>query len=303
MSFDLVSILGPTASGKTSIASQLAKDYNGEIISADSRQVYRGMDIGTGKDLIEFQKYNINYHLIDIIEPIEEYNLFRFAKDFLIAFEQIKKKSKLPILVGGTGLFISAILQSYHLPEIDVAERDKLFSLTFNQLKEMLLELKPKQHNVTDLRDKDRIIQAILVERSKINDIPISPGINSLTMGVNPKREETKRRITERLKQRLDNGMIEEVSELLQKGVSMERLNYFGLEYKFVSQYIDGKINYNDMFQKLNSAIHSFAKRQMTWFRKMEREGVVINWFPPDSYPEIRDFVNNKLRNAESIPR
>jgi len=303
MSFDLITILGPTASGKTSIASQLAKDFNGEIISADSRQVYRGMDIGTGKDLIEFQKYNINYHLIDIVEPLEEYNLFQFTKDFLTAFEQIKKKNKLPILVGGTGLFISAILQSYHLPEIDDAERDELFSLTFNQLKEMLLELKPKQHNVTDLRDKDRIIQAILVERSKINDIPISPGINSLTMGVNPKREETKRRITERLKQRLDNRMIEEVSELLQKGVSMERLNYFGLEYKFVSQYIDGKINYNDMFQKLNSAIHSFAKRQMTWFRKMEREGVVINWFPPDSYPEIRDFVNNKLRNAESIPR
>lgn len=303
MSFDLITILGPTASGKTSIASQLAKDFNGEIISADSRQVYRGMDIGTGKDLVEFQKYNINYHLIDIVDPVEDYNLFKFTKDFLTAFEQIKKKNKLPILVGGTGLFISAILQSYHLPEIDDAEREELFSLTFNQLKEMLLELKPKQHNVTDLRDKDRIIQAILVERSKINDIPISPCINSLTMGVNPKREETKRRITERLKQRLHNGMIEEVSELLQKGVSMERLNYFGLEYKFVSQYIGGKLNYNDMFQKLNSAIHGFAKRQMTWFRKMEREGVRINWFSPDSYSEIRNFVNDQLSNAESLSK
>jgi len=303
MSFDLVTILGPTASGKTSIASQLAKDYNGEIISADSRQVYRGMDIGTGKDLIEFQKYNINYHLIDIIEPIEEYNLFRFAKDFLIAFELIKKKSKLPILVGGTGLFISAILQSYHLPEIDVAERDELFSLTFNQLKEMLLELKPKQHNVTDLKDKNRMIQALLVERSRKKGNKNFSNINSLTIGIKPKRDETKRRITERLRQRLANGMIEEVSELLRMGVPLEKLNYFGLEYKFVSQYIDGKLNYNDMFQKLNSAINSFAKRQMTWFRKMEREGVVINWFPPDSYPEIRDFVNNHLRNAESLSR
>jgi len=303
MSFDLITILGPTASGKTSIASQLAKDFNGEIISADSRQIYRGMDIGTGKDLVEFQNYNINYHLIDIVDPVEDYNLFKFTKDFRTAFEQIKKKNKLPILVGGTGLFISAILQSYHLPEIDDAERDQLYSLTFNQLQELLLELKPKQHNVTDLRDKDRIIQAILVEKSRINDIPISPGINSLTMGVNPKREETKRLITERLKQRLDDGMIEEVSELLQKGVSIERLNYFGLEYKFVSQYIDGKLNYNDMFQKLNSAIHSFAKRQMTWFRKMEREGIVISWFPPDNYAQIKDFVNIQLRNAESISR
>ncbi len=298
MSFDLITILGPTASGKTSIASQLAKDFNGEIISADSRQVYRGMDIGTGKDLVEFQKYNINYHLIDIVDPVEDYNLFKFTKDFRTAFGQIKKKNKLPILVGGTGLFISAILQSYHLPEIDDAEREELFSLTFNQLQELLLELKPKQHNVTDLRDKDRIIQAILVEKSKINDISISLGINSLTIGINPEREETKLRITERLKQRLTNGMIEEVSELLRKGVTMEKLNYFGLEYKFVSQYIDGKLNYNDMFQKLNSAIHSFAKRQMTWFRKMERESVEINWFPPDNYAQIKDFVNNQLRNA-----
>jgi tRNA dimethylallyltransferase len=303
MSFDLITILGPTASGKTSIASQLAKDFNGEIISADSRQVYRGMDIGTGKDLIEFQKYNIDYYLIDIIEPIEEYNLFRFAKDFLTAFEQIKKKNKLPILVGGTGLFISAILQSYDLPEIDDSERDELFSLTFIQLKDLLLELKPKQHNVTDLKDKDRMIQAIIIERSRVNENSIFPEIHPLTIGINPAREKTKLRITERLRHRLANGMIEEVSELLRKGVTMARLNHFGLEYKFVSQYIDGKLNYNDMFQKLNSAIHSFAKRQMTWFRKMEKEGVVINWFPPDSYPEIRDFVNNQLRNAESISR
>jgi tRNA dimethylallyltransferase len=303
MSFDLITVLGPTASGKTSIASQLARDFNAEIISADSRQVYRGMDIGTGKDLIEFQNYNINYHLIDIVEPIEDYSLFRFTKDFLSSFVEIRKRNKLPILVGGTGLYISAILQSYNMPEIDDAERKELFSLTFNQLKDLLLKLKPKQHNVTDLKDKDRVIQAILIERSRKNNKPIFPELNSLTIGINPKPEETKRRITERLKQRLTNGMIEEVSELLGKGVSAERLNYFGLEYKFVSQYIDGRLIYNDMFQKLNSAIHNFAKRQRTWFRKMEKEGIVVNWFPPDSYPEIRKFVNNQLSNEESLSK
>ncbi len=235
MSIDLLTVLGPTASGKTSIASQLAKDFNGEIISADSRQVYRGMDVGTGKDLMEFQKYNINYHLIDIINPLEDYNLFKFTKDFLVALKKIRETNKLPILVGGTGLYLSSILQSYHLPEIEDAERDKLYSLTFNQLKELLLELKPKQHNVTDLKDKDRMIQAIIIERSRSNEDLILSEINSLTIGIKPEREETKRRITERLKQRLANGMIEEVAELLRKGVPLDKLNFFGLEYKFVS--------------------------------------------------------------------
>lgn len=298
MPFDLITILGPTASGKTSIASQLARDIKSEIISADSRQVYRGMDIGTGKDLIEFRKYNIDYHLIDIVEPVEEYNLFRFVKDFQSSFEVIRKKNKLPILVGGTGLYISAILQSYHLPEIDDESGVELYSLKIDQLRELLLKLKLQPHNVTDFNDKDRIIQAILIERSRKIDNRLIAKINSLNIGIRPEREETKRLITERLKQRLANGMIEEVEELLHRGVSPEKLNFFGLEYKFVFRYIDGKINYNDMFQKLNSAIHSFAKRQMTWLRKMEKEGVVINWFPPGSYPEIKDFVNSQLSDA-----
>ncbi len=168
MPYNLLTILGPTASGKTSIAAQLAKDLNGEIISADSRQVYRGMDIGTGKDLIEFQKNNVKYHLIDIIEPSEEYNLFRFTKDFECAFEAINSKGKLPILVGGTGLYISAILQSYNLPKIDNEdESEDLNALTISQLKEMLIKLKPKLHNLTDLKSKDRLIKAILIERIK----------------------------------------------------------------------------------------------------------------------------------------
>jgi len=301
MFYDLITILGPTASGKTSIAVQLANDFNGEIISADSRQVYNGMDIGTGKDLIEFQKNNVKYHLIDIAEPFEEYNLFRFTKDFQSAFDEIKSKDKLPILVGGTGLYISAILQSYQLPEIDDDnELNTLSHLTYAQLKETLIKLRPKLHNITDLTSKDRLIKAILIERAKEKVNPTFGELKSLNIGINSKREETKRRITERLKQRLTAGLIEEVEELLRKGVSLEKLNYFGLEYKYVSQYIDGKLNYNDMFQKLNSAIHNFAKRQMTWFRKMEKEGVKINWFPAD-YTSIKNFVNSQLNNAKSI--
>ncbi len=301
MFYDLITILGPTASGKTSIAAQLANDFNGEIISADSRQVYKGMDIGTGKDLIEFQKNKINYHLIDIVEPSEEYNLFRFTKDFQSAFNEIRSKDKFPILVGGTGMYISAILQSYNLPVIvdeDESERFKL--LTISQLKDLLISLKPKLHNVTDLTSKDRLIKAILIERSSEKMNQTYNNLKSLIIGINSEREETKRRINERLKQRLAAGMIEEVKELLRKGVSLEKLNYFGLEYKFVSQYIDGKLNYNDMFQKLNSAIHSFAKRQMTWFRKMEKEGIKINWFSPD-YATIKNFVNSQLNNSKSV--
>jgi len=303
MSFDLVTILGPTASGKTSIASQLAKDYNGEIISADSRQVYRGMDIGTGKDLGEFHKYNVKYYLIDISEPIEEYNLFRFKRDFKLSFNEIQKTNKVPIFVGGTGLYLSAILQSYYLPEIDEKEKNDLSPLSLAQLKNLLLKLKPKQHNITDLQDRERMIQAIVVERSREKKQSAIPEYKSLTIGIEPERNETKTLITTRLKARLDNGMIEEVRALLSRGITREKMNYFGLEYKYVTQFIDGKLNYNDMFQKLNSAIHSFAKRQMTWFRKMEKEGVAINWFPPGNYSEIKNFVKEQLTDAENYSK
>jgi tRNA dimethylallyltransferase len=301
MPYNLLTILGPTASGKTSIAARLAKDLNGEIISADSRQVYRGMDIGTGKDLIEFQKNNVIYHLIDIIEPSEEYNLFRFTKDFESEFEAINSKHKLPILVGGTGLYISAILQSYNLPTIvNEAESDDLNELSISQLREILIKIKPKLHNLTDMKSKDRLIKAILIEKTRKNNCVTFSKLQSLNIGIDSDRKETKRRITERLKQRLSAGMIDEVEALLRKGISFEKLNYFGLEYKFVSQYVNGKLNFNDMFQKLNSSIHNFAKRQMTWFRKMEKEGVKINWFPPD-YPVIKDFINSQINNAKSV--
>ena len=302
MDYNLITILGPTATGKTRIAAQLARDINGEIISADSRQVYRYMDIGTGKDLIEFQKANVNYHLISIIEPSEEYNLFRFTEDFQSSFKKIIRDGKFPIMVGGTGLYISAILQSYYLPEItSEAELEKLSSLTLEGLKETLLKLKPKLHNKTDLTSKERLIKAILVEKSRRKNKQSISNFHSLNIGIKLDREEIKKRITKRLKERLSNGMIEEVKDLLQKGISPEKLNYFGLEYKFIDQYLDGKLNYNDMFQKLNSSIHNFAKRQMTWFRKMEREGVEINWFSPDNYPVIKNFVTTRLNESKNI--
>lgn len=299
MTLDLVTVLGPTATGKTSIAALLAKDFNGEIISADSRQVYKGMDIGTGKDLIEFQKPGIKYYLIDIAEPTEEYNLFRFTKDFNSFYDEIKTRNKLPIMVGGTGLYLSSILQSYDLPEIPDQEEFKLLNaLTTEQLKQILVELKPKLHNVTDFSNKERIIRAIVIERSRKKEDTFALRRNSLNIGIKLGREENKKRITGRLKKRLNSGMIEEVEELRRKGISKQKLENFGLEYKFVSQYIDGRLNYNDMFQKLNSAIHNFAKRQMTWFRKMEREGVAINWFHPENYPEIKSYVASRFSDG-----
>jgi len=302
LNYNFLTILGPTATGKTRIAAQIANDFDGEIISADSRQVYKGMDIGTGKDLIEFQLLNIKYHLIDIVEPTEEYNLFRFKNDFQSAYNQITIKNKLPVLVGGTGLYLSAILQHYHLPEITNKEEiEKLNHHTKSKLKEILLDLKPKLHNVTDLNDKERLIRAILIEKSRKENKHNIEQLNSLTIGIKLNREEIKKRITKRLKDRLANGMIEEVESLLNKGISSEKLDYFGLEYRFVGQYLKGKLSYNDMFQKLNSTIHNFAKRQMTWFRKMEREGVEINWFSPDNYMEIKNFVAIKLNEPKKI--
>jgi tRNA dimethylallyltransferase len=297
MSYDLLTVLGPTATGKTNLATNLAKDFNGEIISADSRQVYKGMDIGTGKDLFDFQKNKIKYHLIDICEPTEEYNLFRFINDFRNSFSEIKKKNKLPVLVGGTGLYLSSVLQSYNLPKIEnsIDELKELHSFSLNDLKNILINLKPELHNKTDLSDRERIIIAISVELGRKKNSSVQIKLKSLNIGIMLEREEIKRKITSRLKRRLSEGMIDEIKTLLQKGISAEKLEYFGLEYKFISQYINGKLNYNDMFQNLNSAIYAYAKRQMTWFRKMEREGVKINWFSPVDYFSIKNFVTERF--------
>ncbi len=305
MHYNLLTILGPTATGKTRIAVNLAKDFNGEIISADSRQVYRGMDIGTGKDLHEYKEKNVNHHLIDICNPSEEYNLFRFKEDFTNAFELINKNSKLPILAGGTGLYLSSIIQDYSLPKIvDEKKRTKgLNNLTKDELVKILQKLKPKIHNITDLVDKDRIIKAILVEQSRKVVKDKHKIFSSLNIGIKPSPEIIKKRITARLKKRLNSGMIEEVRGLFEKGVDEQKMNFFGLEYKYSCLYITGKLNYNDMFQKLNSAINNFAKRQITWFKKMEREGVIINWFTGENYNDIFKFTQDNIRNFDASTR
>jgi tRNA dimethylallyltransferase len=306
MGINLITILGPTATGKTRLAARLANYFNGEIISADSRQVYKFMDIGTGKDLDEYivDNTSIPYHLIDIAEPTEEYNLYRFKQDFNNAFNKINDKNRLPLLVGGTGLYLSSILQNYYLKE-SVKSKERINELeTFSEedLQKILLRLNPRQHNITDLINKDRIIKAILIEESTDQKIYKQRNlITSLNIGIKLERDEIKQRITARLKKRLNEGMIEEVKKLIEMSVSNEKLSFFGLEYKYIALYLNEELNYNDMFQKLNSTIHNFAKRQMTWFRKIEREGVVINWFDPEDFERILKFIEERITNETKL--
>ncbi len=299
MKYDLITILGPTAIGKTSIAIKLALKFNGEIISADSRQVYKYMDIGTGKDLNDYiidQNTTIPYYIIDVCHPNDDYNLFKFKKDFDNAYSYVKKKGKIPFLVGGTGLFLNAILSSYHIQEFDfnAPEYQYLYSKSGEELKKILFQYDDLVHNKNDYNDRDRMIKRIIILSNK-NKWQDENKINSLTIGIFSDREDNKKRITERLKYRLQNGMIDEVKKLLEMGITHERLFYFGLEYRYISLYLQNKLNYNDMYQKLNSQIHKFAKRQMTWFRKMEREGIIIHWFHPDNYDEIEKFVSKNI--------
>lgn len=299
MKYNLITILGPTATGKTRLAALLAHEFNGEIISADSRQVYTGMNIGTGKDLSDYIVDNetVAYHLIDIISPKEEFNLFLFNKYFFSAYNQIISKKKLPFLVGGTGLYLSSILQNYKLHEVEFKNEyyKKLNNINIDELKKILLKLNPTPHNTTDLLNKERIIKAIIIAQKDKKNYHDAAQINKLVIGILPERLEIKNRITERLKKRLKEGMIEEVELLIKNGVSIEKLKFFGLEYKFVGMYLNSELNYNDMFQKLNSAIHNFAKRQITWFRKMEREGVKINWLSFADFEKAKILINNFL--------
>ncbi len=305
MKFELITILGPTATGKTKLAAHLANQLNGEIISADSRQVYKFLDIGTGKDLADYiiDGNTVPFHLIDVAEPTEEYNLYNFQMDFYKEFEKIKNKEKIPFLAGGSGLYLSSILQNYKLKRADNSEEkiNELNSLSEEELRKTLLSLKPKQHNITDLIDKERIIKAILIEETdNKNNSKAYGSISSLNIGIKYERGEIKKRITNRLKKRFDEGMIEEVSNLLNIGITHDKLAFFGLEYKYISLYLLGDLNFNDMFQKLNSAIHNFAKKQMTWFRKMEREGVNINWFNGNDYNRILTLIEkNFVANAK----
>ncbi|NWF88223.1 MAG: tRNA (adenosine(37)-N6)-dimethylallyltransferase MiaA [Ignavibacteriaceae bacterium] len=298
MSSKLITILGPTATGKTKFAVKLAHKYNGEIISADSRQVYIGMNIGTGKDLSDYKigSKQIAYHLIDIIHPSKEFNLFRFKELFSKSFLDITSKNKIPFLVGGTGLYLSSIIQNYNLKKADFnSDRvSELNALSLDELQKHLLHLSPNVHVKKDLLSKSRMIKAILVEESK-ETIQEFPKINSLVLGIKMNRDEIRKRITERLKKRLEEGMIDEVKNLLNTGITYERIIAFGLEYKFIAMYLNAELSYDDMFQKLNTAIHQFAKRQMTWFRKMEREGVKINWLNGTDFEAACNLIDKNL--------
>jgi len=298
MRTNLITILGPTATGKTRLAAKLAQRYKGEIISADSRQVYIGMDIGTGKDYNDYAINNtkINYHLIDIVRPDQEFNLFMFKELFAKTFSDIISRNKLPFLVGGTGLYISSIIQNYDLKKADFnsSRINELEKMEIEDLRNLLLKLNSQIHYKRDLFSKERVIKTILVAEAK-EGLKYFPKINSLVLGVNMNRDEIKKRITERLKKRLDEGMVDEVKRLLESGITFERLASFGLEYKFISMHLQGKLSFDEMFQKLNTAIHQFAKRQMTWFRKMEREGVKIEWLNGADFDTACGIIDGSL--------
>ena len=284
MKYDLITILGPTATGKTSLAANLSAILNAEIISADSRQVYRGMDIGTGKDL---EDYNIGeqvipYHLIDIVDAGYEYNVFEYQKDFYKVFNEIRSRKKLPILCGGSGMYIESILNGYKL--IQVPENKILRDQYKNTKTEELIKILSSYgslHNISDTSDRKRLIRAIEIQEFKKTNKDVQtklPAINNIIFGIDLERDEVRSRITKRLKARLSEGMIEEVKTLLKKGLTSEQLKFYGLEYKYLTAYINNELSYDEMFRQLNTAIHQFAKRQMTWFRRMEKKGFKINW-------------------------
>ncbi len=281
----MITILGPTASGKTDVAVNLARQIGGEIISADSRQVYRKMDIGTGKDLADYG--DIPYHLIDICDAGTKYNLFQYQEDFHKAYEDISRRGAWPILCGGTGLYLESVLKGYSLSPVPQNEtlRAELAGKSLEELTSMLVALKEKtgstMHNQTDVDTAQRAIRAIEIETYNLtNPLPKRerPAVDSLIIGIDIDRDERRRKITSRLKSRLDNGMVEEIQGILNSGVKAEDLIYYGLEYKYVTEYCIGKLSYDDMFRSLEIAIHQFAKRQMTWFRGMERRGFTIHW-------------------------
>ncbi|MFM2485589.1 tRNA (adenosine(37)-N6)-dimethylallyltransferase MiaA [Celerinatantimonas yamalensis] len=296
--YNLLVILGPTASGKTGLGVALARQHQGEILSADSRQVYRGMNLGSGKDLDEYGE--VPYHLIDLVEPGHDYSLFHYQRDFFASYQHICQRQQLPIMVGGTGLYIDAITQNYALHEVAINHplREQLAELTLEQLQTKLLELKSNQHNHTDLLVRPRLVRAIEIAMAEQQPQPAPeyPAINPLILGVQWPRSELRARITARLKERFNQGMLEEVESLHTQGVSYERLEFFGLEYRLVARHLKGELSYNDMFQKLNSQIHQFAKRQDTWFRKMQRRGDTIHWL--NAHGDLLEQANELLSHC-----
>ncbi len=301
----LLTILGPTASGKTDLAAHVAREIGGEIISADSRQVYRGMDIGTGKDLDDYvvDGKQIPYHLIDIREAGTKYNLFQYQEDFLKAYHDIQSRGAQPILCGGTGLYIESVLKGYHLSPVpqNPELRKALEGKSLDELTHMLRQLKAKNgsnmHNTTDVDSCQRAIRAIEIETYNLDhptDNRDFPAIDSVIVGVGIDRVARREKITSRLRKRLDNGMVEEIRGILDKGVKADDLIYYGLEYKYVTEYVIGKLTYEEMFRQLEIAIHQFAKRQMTWFRGMERRGATIHWI--DAALSMEEKVKETIR-------
>ena len=311
----MITILGPTASGKTPVAARLAAEIGGEVISADSRQVYRRMDIGTGKDLDDYVVNSdegivnsVPYHLIDIREPGTKYNLFEYQQDFFDVYQQIRSRGAVPILCGGTGLYIEAVLKGYHLSPVPQNQplRDSLEGKPLEELTQMLTDLKTttgsNMHNTTDVDSCQRAIRAIEIETYNLeHPTPRRelPPVDSLIIGIDIDRELRREKITRRLKARLEEGMVDEVQALLDEGIPAEDLIYYGLEYKFVTEYLKGQTTYDEMFTRLEIAIHQFAKRQMTWFRGMERRGFNIHWI--DATLPMEEKINRIIELWQKI--
>jgi tRNA dimethylallyltransferase len=291
---DLVTVLGHTAAGKTAFAAHLAHELGGEIISADSRQVYRGMDLGTGKDYEDYlvEGRRIPFHLIDILDAGYEYNVYLFKRDFLRVFTDISERGIMPVLCGGTGLYIESVLRNYRLLNVpnDEALRAELENKDNEELVD-ILKLHGPLHNITDTINRKRLIRAIEIARYQSAE-PLDEGeereLNTLVLGIRYDRDTRRERITLRLRERMEAGMVEEVQGLLKAGVTADKLDYYGLEYRYVCKYILKEISYEDMFARLNTAIHQFSKRQMTYFRGMERRGIKIHWLDGQSSMETK---------------
>jgi tRNA dimethylallyltransferase len=297
LKYNLISILGPTATGKTGVAAHLAAKINGEIISADSRQVYRGMDLGTGKDYDDYfiDGVEIPSHLVDIVDAGVHYNVYRFQTDFIRVFNEIISREKFPVLCGGSGLYLEAVLKNYRLIEVPPNKklRKELEGKSLKELTEILKNLKPKLHNYTDVETDRRAVRAIEIEKYYAENREFDsemPDIKSLNIGIDFDREIRRQRISARLKQRLDEGMLDEVQKLLDSGLTPEQLIYYGLEYKYLTLHLIGELSFDEMFRQLEIAIHQFAKRQMTWFRGMEKRGTKIHWI--DGHLTMGEKVN-----------
>jgi tRNA dimethylallyltransferase len=293
--YNLLIVLGPTASGKTELAVRLAERISGEILSADSRQVYRGLDIGTGKDLAEYSRGGtvVPYHLIDILSPDDEFCVFAYQEHFDRCFKSIMERERVPIMVGGTGLYLDAVVRDYRMPAVPENRelREELEAEEMESLRRRLLSLSGEPHNSTDLLERNRLTRAIEIADFTLHHpdairsrIPVAP----LVLGIRWERDVLRRRITERLASRMEEGMIEEVLRLRQQGISWERLDSFGLEYRYIARFLQGRMGSEEMFCKLNTSIHQYAKRQETWFRRMEKQGIKIWWI--DGADDLRAF-------------